>query len=62
VAKLPILSSREVIKALKAAGFENAPKRGKGSHSAFAKRSRAGIRLVIVPASKALPKGTLRAK
>jgi len=33
--KLPSLSSKEVIKALRSAGFENAPKRGKGSHIAL---------------------------
>ena len=31
--KLPILSSKKVIKALQAAGFEDAPKKGKGSHT-----------------------------
>jgi predicted RNA binding protein YcfA (HicA-like mRNA interferase family) len=29
--KLPLISSKVVIKALRAAGFEDAPKRGKGS-------------------------------
>ncbi|HUU40234.1 MAG TPA: type II toxin-antitoxin system HicA family toxin [Desulfatiglandales bacterium] len=59
--KLPILSSKKVIKVLRSAGFEDAPKRGKGSHSAMIKRSVAGIRLVIIPDRKSIPRGTLRA-
>jgi predicted RNA binding protein YcfA (HicA-like mRNA interferase family) len=59
--KLPVLSSKELIKALRSAGFEDAPKRGKGSHSALVKRSKDKIRLVIVPDRKTLPRGTLRA-
>jgi len=61
VRKLPILSSKQVITALRVAGFEDAPKRGKGSHSAMVKRTAAGTRLVIIPDRKSLPKGTLRA-
>ena len=59
--KLPIISSKQVIKALRAAGFENAPKRGKGSHAALVKRGPEKTKLVIVPDSKALPRGTLHA-
>jgi predicted RNA binding protein YcfA (HicA-like mRNA interferase family) len=59
--KLPILSSKKVINVLRLAGFENAPKRGKGSHSAMIKRSDAGVRLVIIPDRKSIPIGTLRA-
>ena len=59
--KLPAISSKEVMKALRSAGFEDAPKRGKGSHSALVKRSMAKSRLVIVPDRKTLPRGTLRA-
>jgi predicted RNA binding protein YcfA (HicA-like mRNA interferase family) len=55
------MSSKEVIKALRAAGFEDAPKRGKGSHSALVKRGIDKPRLVIVPDRKTLPRGTLRA-
>ena len=59
--KLPIISSKEVIKALVRAGFEYAPKRGKGSHVAMMKTEGAShLRLVIIPERKALPKGTLR--
>ena len=56
--KLPILSSRQVIKALRAAGFEDAPKRGKGSHLAMVKSDPEGVRLVIIPDRQSLPKGT----
>ena len=59
--KLPILSSKQVIKGLRAVGFEDAPKRGKGSHSALIKRDFRGTKLVIIPGSKSLPRGTLRA-
>jgi predicted RNA binding protein YcfA (HicA-like mRNA interferase family) len=59
--KLPVISSREVIKALRTAGFEDAPKRGKGSHSALVRRGPDKSRLVIVPDRKTLPIGTLRA-
>jgi predicted RNA binding protein YcfA (HicA-like mRNA interferase family) len=59
--KLPVISSKEVIKALRSAGFEDAPKRGKGSHSALVKRGADKSRLVIVPDRNTLPRGTLRA-
>ena len=59
--KLLVLSSKDVIKALRAAGFEDAPKRGKGSHSALMRRGLDKTRLVIVPQRKTLPRGTLRA-
>ena len=57
--KLPILSSKEVIRVLKHLGFEPAPKRGKGSHSAFIKRTEEKTRLVIVPHRNEIPRGTL---
>lgn len=57
--RLPILSSKQIIKALKKAGFEYAPKRGKGSHIALFKIDEKNVkRLVIVPKSKNIPKGT----
>jgi predicted RNA binding protein YcfA (HicA-like mRNA interferase family) len=59
--KLPIISSRQLIKALRAAGFEYAPKRGKGSHIAMVKKDNEKTRLVIVPESRTLPRGTLHA-
>jgi len=61
VTKLPIISSKQVITVLRAAGFVDAPKRGKGSHAALVKRDPEKTRLVIVPDSKALPRGTLHA-
>ena len=59
--KLPPLSSKEPIKALRRAGFEDAPKRGKGSHKALVKSAPGITRLVVVPDRKTIPKGTLRA-
>ena len=60
MSKLPVVSSKEVIKALKKNGFDYAPKRGKGSHTALYKIDKKGNKLlVIVPKRKDLPKGTL---
>lgn len=59
--KLPVVSSKDIVKVLRNSGFEYAPKRGKGSHSAFVKRHKDRIRLVIVPDKKEIPKGTLLA-
>ena len=53
--KLPVVSSDDVIRVLKKAGFKYAPKRGKGSHTAFYKIDEK----VIVPKRRELPKGTL---
>jgi predicted RNA binding protein YcfA (HicA-like mRNA interferase family) len=61
VKKLPSLSSKELIKALRRAGFEDAPKRGKGSDKALVKSAPNITRLVVVPDRKTIPKGTLRA-
>ncbi|MEK6598871.1 MAG: type II toxin-antitoxin system HicA family toxin [Deltaproteobacteria bacterium] len=61
MSKLPVVSSRQIIRLLQKIGFEYAPKRGKGSHSAFVKRGRDTTRLVIVPDRKEIPKGTLLA-
>ncbi len=57
--KLPILSSKEIIKILRKAGFDYAPKRGKGSHTALFKKAENKTQLVIVPHNKQIPKGTL---
>jgi len=54
-----MLSSREVVRTLNSLGFEPAPKRGKGSHSAFVKRMEGKTRLVIVPYRNEIPRGTL---
>lgn len=60
--KLPLVCSDDVIKVLKKEGFEDAPKRGKGSHAAFYKIDETGRKLlVIVPKSERLPRGTLMA-
>ncbi|NVO67784.1 type II toxin-antitoxin system HicA family toxin [Methanofollis tationis] len=58
--KLPVLSSDDVIGALKRAGFDYAPRRGKGSHVALYKAETTGKNLlVIVPKKKDIPRGTL---
>ena len=58
--KIPVVSSDDVIRVLKKAGFEYAPKRGKGSHTAFYRIDEDGRKLlVIVPKRTELPKGTL---
>jgi len=58
--KFPSLSSQEVIKALRKAGFDYAPKRGKGSHTALFKIDEKGRKLlVIVPKRNDMPKGVL---
>jgi len=60
--KLPSLSSQRLIAALRHAGFEDAPRRGKGSHHALMRRDEDGrVRLVIVPERQDLPRGTLHA-
>ena len=60
--RLPSLSSRAIMAALRVAGFTEAPHRGKGSHRAFVKQEPTGrIRLVIVPQGKDIPRGTLLA-
>lgn len=61
MARLPVLSSKEVIRVLNKAGFEYAPKKGKGSHTAFVKKEKDRVRLVIVPDRKEIPRGTLLA-
>lgn len=59
--KLPVVSSKRLIAALKKAGFVDAPKKGKGSHQAFYKKDGDRVRLVIVPDRNEIPKGTLLA-
>jgi predicted RNA binding protein YcfA (HicA-like mRNA interferase family) len=60
--RLPSLSSAQVTRALRRAGFADAPRRGKGSHRALCREDAAGRqRLVIIPRSRDLPKGTLYA-
>ena len=60
--RLPSLSSKKIIRALRQAGFVEAPDKGKGSHRAFTKKDSVGrVRLVIVPQGKDVPRGTLLA-
>ena len=62
MSKLPSLSAREVITALRKVGFIDAPTRGKGSHHALTKKDKDGIvRIVIIPERKDIPAGTLNA-
>ncbi len=55
--KLPILSAKEIIKALKKDGFRVL--RQKGSHVSLYKKSEDKIYLVIVPDKKEVKRGTL---
>jgi len=57
--KLPVISGREAVKALIAAGFEVQPRRGKGSHIVVARRDPTII--ITIPDHKELDRGTLRA-
>ena len=59
--RLPVVSSGDVIRVLKKAGFKHAPKRGKGSHVALYRiDEETGQKLlVIVPKKKEIPRGTL---
>jgi len=60
--RLPSLSSRAIIRALRTSGFREAPDRGKGSHRAFVKQDSTGrVRLVVVPFGKDIPRGTVLA-
>ena len=60
--RLPAVASRQVIAALRRAGCEDAPRRGKGSHRALIRRmADGGTRIIIVPNRQSLPRGTLRA-
>ena len=61
--RIPSLSSKQLIAALKRYGAKPAPHRGKGSHRAFVRiDENNNIRLIIVPHPvKDLPNGTTRA-
>ena len=62
MAKLPILPTEKIVRALRKKGFEFAPKRGKGSHLALVGTDATGrTRLVIIPKRKDVPIGTLQA-
>ncbi|MEK6544519.1 MAG: type II toxin-antitoxin system HicA family toxin [Elusimicrobiota bacterium] len=58
--RLPSLSSKQIIRALHQAGFNEAPDRGKGSHRAFFKQDMTGKTwLTVVPQGKDIPRGTI---
>ncbi|QSZ66708.1 type II toxin-antitoxin system HicA family toxin [Methanofollis aquaemaris] len=58
--RLHVLSSDQVIRGLKRAGFDFAPKRSRGSQVALSRVDETGRRLlVIVPRRGDLPVGTL---
>ncbi|MHA1244891.1 MAG: type II toxin-antitoxin system HicA family toxin [Candidatus Heimdallarchaeota archaeon] len=58
--KLPTISATKLIRKLLKGGFQDAPKRGKGSHRALIRIDKEGkIRLVIIPKRDPIPKGTL---
>jgi len=58
VPKLPVLSGKEVIKALSKIGFEHV--RTKGSHAILNKQTDKGKVTIPVPLHKELAKGTLK--
>ena len=58
--KLPTISATKLIRKLLKGGFQDAPKRGKGSHRALIRRDKEGkTHLVIIPMRDPIPKGTL---
>lgn len=60
MSKLPSVSSEKIIKRLLKAGFDYAPIKGKGSHTALLRIGGHGEKyLVIIPKRNPVPKGTL---
>lgn len=60
MSKLPLVSSNKIIKSLLKAGFDYAPIKGKGSHTALVREGLYGEKfLVIIPKRNPIPKGTL---
>ena len=60
MSKLPSVSSDKIIKSLLKAGFDYAPIKGKGSHTALVGEGLHGEKfLVIIPKRNPIPKGTL---
>ena len=55
--KLPVLSGKEVVKALSKVGFQTA--RQKGSHIILTKQTDSGKKAVVVPSHKEIDIGTL---
>lgn len=46
--KLPLVNSRKIVKALMKSGFQQAPKKGKGSHKAFYRIDEDGKKFLVV--------------
>ena len=59
MAKLPILSGKDLIKVLSKIGYKHI--RTRGSHMVMVKQSEAGKKTIPVPNHKELAKGTLKA-
>jgi len=60
LSKLPLVSSDKILKSLLKAGFDYAPIKGKGSHTALVREGLYGEKfLVIIPKRDPVPKGTL---
>jgi predicted RNA binding protein YcfA (HicA-like mRNA interferase family) len=60
LSKLHSVSSDKIIKSLLKAGFDYAPIKGKGSHTALVREGLHGEKfLVIIPKRNPIPKGTL---
>ncbi len=60
MSKLPTISSSKLIRKLLKAGFEYAPIKGKGSHTALLRIDETGRRhITIIPHRDSIPKGTL---
>ncbi|MGC9781201.1 MAG: type II toxin-antitoxin system HicA family toxin [Candidatus Heimdallarchaeota archaeon] len=58
--KLPTISATKLIRKLLKAGFQDAPKKGKGSHRALIRiDDERKPNLVIIPLKDSIPKGTL---
>lgn len=59
MARLPAISTRELLSALERAGFVELQKRGKGSHHVLTRTEPATV--ITVPERKTIKRGTLRA-
>lgn len=59
MSKLPQTSSKKLIRRLLKAGFQYAPVKGKGSHTALVRYDDNRPYLVIIPHRDPIPKGTL---
>ncbi|MCL7414929.1 MAG: type II toxin-antitoxin system HicA family toxin [ANME-2 cluster archaeon] len=60
MSKLPLVSSEKIIRSLLKAGFDYAPIKGKGSHTALVREGLYDEKfLVIIPKRNPVPKGTL---